>query len=136
MFYNLYTRGYVPQKSNVLIRTASKIILNLSAKNKYLEKSKKYLSKICRYNDDKNLKYVDVSVTDTMHMYYDNDIFDNMKRIKFENIEVCVMNKYIDFLKTQYGDYTKLPPESEQTWYHHPIYLSFDNEYIEGQKNE
>ncbi|MDD6988281.1 phosphorylcholine transferase LicD [Ruminococcus sp.] len=137
MFYNLYMRGYAPTKSGTLVRAVSKLILKLTPRSKYLKKSNKYLSKICKYNDNKNLKYVDASVTSTMHMYYDNDIFDNMKRITFENIEVFALNKRNDFLEIQYGDYMKFPPESEQTWYHHPIYISFDNEYTEGQnKNE
>lgn len=133
MFYNLYTRGYAPSKSGVIVKTVSKIILKITPKKKYLEKSKKFLSKICKNNSDKNLKYVDVSVIDTMHRYYDNDIFDNMQRIKFENISVPVINKYEESLKMHYGDYMRLPPESEQTWYHNPVFISFDHEYKEGK---
>lgn len=135
LFYNLYTRGYAPQKNGTIVRFISQMILKLTPKKNYLKKSKKYLSKICKYNDNIKLKYVDVSVTNTMNMYYDNDIFDNMKKIKFENLHVTVINKSKDFLKIRYGDYMKLPPVSEQTWYHHPIYISFDNEYIEGQES-
>ena len=52
-----------------------------------------------------------------------------MKRITFENIEVFVLNKRNDFLEIQYGDYMKLPPESEQTWYHHPVLIDFEHNY-------
>lgn len=131
MFYNLYTRGYLPPKSGTLVRIVSQIILKLTPRKKYLNKSNNYLSKICKYNDNTKLKYADMSTIDAMNKYYDNDIFDNMKKIKFENLYVTVMNKYEDFLKIRYGDYMKLPPESEQTWYHNPVYISFDDEYEE-----
>ena len=98
-----------------------------------------YLKKAWGINYKENINKLRSAVNETLDevMYYDNDIFDNMKRITFENIEVFALNKRNDFLEIQYGDYMKLPPESEQTWYHHPIYISFDNEYTEGQnKNE
>lgn len=129
LFYNLYTRGYAPKNNGTIVRLASQFILGITPRKNYFKKSKKYLSKICKYNYDKKLKYVDVSVTNTMNMYYDNDIFDNMQKIKFENLNVTVMNKYKDFLKIRYGDYMKLPPESEQTWYHHPVLIDFEHNY-------
>lgn len=135
LFYNLYTRGYAPKKNGTIVRLVSQFILRITPGKKYYKKSKKYLSKICKYNDDKKLKYVDVSVTNTMNMYYDNDIFDDMQKIKFENLSVNVMNKYRDFLKICYGDYMKLPPESEQTWYHHPILIDFEHNYEDIEVN-
>lgn len=131
MFYNLYMRGYAPRKGGSIVRLASKFILKLTPRSKYLKKSNKYLSKICKYNYDGTFKYFDASITGTMHMYYDNDIFDNMKRIKFENIEVFILNKIDHYLEICYGDYMKLPPESEQTWYHHPILIDFEHNYEE-----
>lgn len=129
MFYNLYMRGYPPTKSGILVRTASKLILKLTPRSKYLKKSNKYLSKICKYNYDETFKYFDASTAKTLHMYHDNDIFDNMKRINFENIEVFILNKLDHFLEICYGDYMKLPPESEQTWFHHPVVIDFEHNY-------
>ena len=135
LFYNLYTRGYASKKNGTIVRLVSQFILWITPRKNYYKKSKQYLSKICKYNDDKKLKYVYVSVTNTMNMYYDNDIFDNMQRIQFENLSVNVMNKYRDFLKIRYGDYMKLPPESEQTWYHHPILIDFEHNYEDIEVN-
>ena len=39
-----------------------------------------------------------------------SDVFENVIRHKFENIDVNLMEKYDKYLKNGYGDYMKLPP--------------------------
>lgn len=129
MIYNLFTRGYAPNKNGAVVKCVSNIILKLTPKNRYYKLSKKYLKKICKYNKYSNLKFADMSVVNTMRMYYNEDIFDNMEKIKFEDSEFNVLNKFKDFLSIRYGDYMAFPPEEEQTWYHHPVYISFEKEY-------
>lgn len=132
VLYNLFTRGYAPNKNGAVVKCVSNIILKLTPKSRYYKLSKKYLKKICKYNKYSNLKFADMSVINTMRMYYDEDIFDNMKKIKFEDSEFNVLNKFKYFLSIRYGDYMAFPPEEEQTWYHHPVHISFDKEYEEN----
>jgi lipopolysaccharide cholinephosphotransferase len=47
---------------------------------------------------------------------------------KFENHMVNIPHNFDDVLRAQYGDYTRLPPESERISHHFISYLSFDNE--------
>lgn len=129
--FNLYTRGYIPAKSNVAIRLISKFFLAITPKKSYMKKAKKYLNKISKYSKCENLSYADMSCFGGITRYHDKDIFCNMNKIKFEDSEFSVFNNYIECLAFYYGDYMKLPPEKEQTWFHHPICIDFEKEYGE-----
>ncbi len=133
MLYNLFVREYAPMNNGKLLQLGSKLILKLSRKNKLPLKAKKYLKKICKYNKNTNLKLADMSVINTMRMHYDKKLLEKIVDIKFEDTYVKVLEDYNSFLKIRYGDYMKLPPEEQQTWYHHPVYVSFTNEYEEDK---
>lgn len=128
MLYNLFVREYVPENNGKLLKFGSKIILKLSRKSRLPQKAQKYLKKVCKYNHNKNLQLADMSVINTMSMYYDKDLLDKIVDIDFENKKVKVLKEYQNYLKIRYGDYMKLPPENEQTWYHHPVLIDFDKE--------
>ena len=36
-----------------------------------------------------------------------------------------------EYLSAKYGDYMKLPPESERVWRHHPLIIDFNRNYEE-----
>lgn len=131
MLYNLFVREYVPTNNGKLFQLGSNLILKLSRKNKLPLKAKKYLKKICKYNNNTNLKLADMSVVNTMRMHYDKNLLDDIVDIKFEDTDVKVLKDYDSFLKIRYGDYMKLPPEEQQTWYHHPIKIDFEHNYAE-----
>ncbi|MCH5299782.1 MAG: LicD family protein [Ruminococcus sp.] len=133
MLYNLFVREYIPTNNGSLMQLGSSLILKLSKKNKLPLKAKRYLKKICKYNDNTNLKLVDMSVVNTMRMHYDKNLLDDIVDIKFEDTDVKVLKDYDSFLKIRYGNYMKLPPEEQQTWYHHPVYVSFNKEYGEDK---
>ena len=55
---------------------------------------------------------------------YPTDMFENMERISFHNEEFMAVNDTDRILRMDYGDYWKLPPESERVLKHHPIIVS------------
>ena len=49
----------------------------------------------------------------------------------FEHHQFSTFKDIDFFLRTAYGDYMKLPPESERTWTHHPVLIDFEHNYEE-----
>ncbi len=131
VLYALYSRGYTPKNNGTLMRLCSSIILKLKPKSKYDAAAQKQLKKLTKYNHNKKLKIYSVSTFGNMKKEYDSDLFENLSRIKYENITVSVFNKYDQFLSYFYGDYMKLPPVSERNWTHRPIKIDFEHEYKE-----
>ncbi len=128
MLHQLYNRGYAPEDNGSIFKYGCKLILFLVPKKMYYEKSKKHLKKLCEYNKNKNFKYFSISSYMSMHKYYPSDIFDNITKLKFEDMEISAFGNYDAILSEFYGDYMKLPPEKDQTWYHHPVLIDFDKE--------
>nr|WP_294369107.1 LicD family protein [uncultured Ruminococcus sp.] len=131
MMYQLFMRGYVPENNGFLIKLGSKLILKMHSKNKYDILANKHLNKIVKYNDNSKLPFCDTCTFSDMHKSYDNDLFDELDNIEFENETFSVVKNYRKFLSECYGDYMKLPPKNEQTWFHHPVYIDTTSEYRE-----
>ena len=51
-------------------------------------------------------------------------------KLQFENLKLPVMKDYIKFLEDAYGDYMKLPTESERNYTVHAKYFSTTEDYI------
>lgn len=134
MKYNLYTRGYAP-KGNKVVETVSNILLKLTRKKKYESKAKKYLDKVCRYNNDPRLDLVCVVTMRDMRVNFKNDLLDKTAEIEFENERFKIFSQYKYFLETYFGDYMKLPPKEEQTWFHHPVYINFEKGDYENEQS-
>lgn len=52
---------------------------------------------------------------------YPKDITSSYSKVKFEDAELMLLDKYDEYLKIIYGDYMKLPPESERVPAHSNI---------------
>lgn len=131
MQYQLYTREFVPEKSNFLVRFVSKVLLDFTPKEKRKEKREKMLCKITRYNNDKSLDAVFVETMNSIKVTYPSDVVDDYTMLKFENKEYMCYKKWKKFLECKFGNYMQLPPESERQWKHHPIILDFEKSYEE-----
>ncbi len=128
MKYNLFMRGY-PPKNGGIMTFASNIILKTTKKSNYEKKIAKNLKKICKYNSDSGLKLADMAVFETIKSPYSADFMNKIIYYDYEDTKVMMSAEYIKFLETYFGDYMQLPPESEQTWFHHPVAIDFDKEY-------
>lgn len=131
MLYQLYFRGYVPENNGLILKLGSALLLKIHNRNNYNKLAEKHLNKIKKYNSNKELLLFDTCTFSDMKKSYDKDLFENLTEIEFDGYRFSVIRDYEKFLKICYGDYMKLPPKDEQTWYHHPIFISFDSEYEE-----
>lgn len=77
--------------------------------------SKKY-DKLCRKFNSK--AYVNYKIVSSHFVDYSGAIdsreFDNLVRMKFENITLNGFKNYDQILKNKYGDYMQLPPEDQR----------------------
>ncbi len=80
-----------------------------------------------KYNGEESDSY-DIFFTQMLGScsFKKSDIFP-IKKLPFEDIEICVMNNYEENLKVLYGDYMQLPPP-EKRKNHLPYILKFPNE--------
>ena len=131
MLYQLYFRGYVPENNGIILKLGSTFLLKIHKKNNYNKLAEKHLKRIKKYNTNRELLLFDTCTFSDMKKSYDKDLFENLTEIEFDGYSFSVIKDYEKFLKICYGDYMKLPPKDEQTWYHHPIFISFDREYEE-----
>ena len=81
------------------------------------------------YNDHQTERvclWTGVGRTKTTFLYFSKDWFDEVIDVDFENIKTKIISGYDQFLKSRYGDYMKLPPESERVFKH-----NFKSYYID-----
>lgn len=67
-----------------------------------------------------------VGKTKTTFLYFSKEWFDEVIDVDFENIKTKIISGYDQFLKSRYGNYMKLPPESERVFKH-----NFKSYYID-----
>lgn len=87
----------------------------------------KSLKKICdeydvlsqKYNDRVTKQcFVSNDSYDWMKFSYDQNAFSEYITVPFETGEADILSNYDYFLKMEYGDYMKLPPEDERHFFH------------------
>ena len=54
----------------------------------------------------------------TQFVYFPKEYFDECIDVDFEDIQTKIIKNYDGFLRLRYGDYMKLPPESERVRKH------------------
>ena len=125
----LYSRGFV-SGSKGMVGIIEKLLLKTNKKKYHIRRrrAEKYVAK---YNGINNLKYMFPSTIGCSREYYSPYLFDNMTTIEFCGKEYMVVDCVDEVLRTCYGDYMKLPQESERIWTHHPIILDFEHSYEE-----
>lgn len=63
-------------------------------------------------------KLVSISATTDQRLILSKELFSEVIRIKFEDMEAPVPKKYKEILRLNYGDYLKLPPKEKQVSHH------------------
>lgn len=125
MLYQLFTREFVPPKSGFAVKTVTSVILFLTGKNARESLRKKFLKKLTKYNDNKNLEIISFETIDSMHRHYSPDLMDETIDVEYEGVMLKASSKWEEILETGYGDYMQFPPKEEQVWKHHPIVINF-----------
>ena len=82
--------------------------------------NKKCLNFLKKYADGNSTDVFDISATASEYpLVYAKHDFKEVKKVKFEDIQVNVPENYDKILTELYGDYMQLPPEEKR--YNHPI---------------
>lgn len=82
---------------------------------------------MCLYNGTNSKIYGSLFYPKPEVGYIDEENIINLDTVEFEGFEVCAPGNVCDYLKRQYGDYMKLPPESER-YGHRPYEIKFCEE--------
>ena len=125
----LYTRGFT-SKSGGIIEMIERILLYVPCK--YYPRIREAMNKFIQsWNGNETYQYVFPSTIVASRRYYPADIFENMTEIEFCGRQYSCVKDIDTVLRTDYGDYMQLPPESERVWKHHPIIIDFEHNYEE-----
>lgn len=125
--YQVLTREFIPPKGSYIQRLISKLILIATPKSKRMLARECLLNKICRYNADQRLNTVAIEILKTIVSPLPQNFMTEFIQIKFEDTEFMCSANYKEYLTIKFGDYMKLPPESEREWRHHPVILDFEH---------
>ncbi len=87
--------------------------------------------KIKKYNEKTKYQLFCPSDIRAAKRSYPFNLFDMIIEKEFNGKKYMVIDEYDPYLKKEYGDYMKLPPESERVWHHHPILIDFSHNYEE-----
>lgn len=96
---------------------------------------KKYLKAATKYNNSNEKLYTDFSYFAPEKLICTYDMIFPMKKAKFENIEISMLNNADKYLRSQFGDYMKLPPVKDRKT-HNPKYVDFGNGKIYKRNND
>lgn len=99
----------------------------------FKERFRKIFEKgLIKYNSATDSRFIgSVSVLQSGKSIYENEWFSGFFKHQFEDMEANIPIGYDEFLKSQYGDYMKLPPKEKQIPEHG---LSFSTN-VEGDRN-
>ena len=131
MKYQLLTREHVPQEGSLMQKTISKLILSFSPASARYEVRQKLLGQITRYNSDDNLPAVAIEILKTIRTPLPANFMSEFTELPFEGSSFMCSAVWDEYLSAKYGDYMKLPPESERVWRHHPLIIDFNRNYEE-----
>ena len=125
----LLTRDYSSGDGG-LVELVERIILLLpkDLKEKLRLRTERYIQK---WNDNKENPYLVPVTVQSCRRVYPPDMFVDLNRGLFQGKSYPIIKDYDSVLKTVFGDYMTLPPESERTWKHHPIILDFEHDLEE-----
>lgn len=82
-----------------------------------INSKQKMYSKVSQWGNKNDSKYMNVynSLFRYIgHRKYPSSIMRNYRNCTFENIELMIISDYDTYLRENYGDYLKLPPENER----------------------
>ena len=127
----LLARKKATKKEGILKYIISCLILGFIPENLYYRLMNKLEKNISKYKNEKNEYLFEGSVFSGLKLFYESNIFDDIIEIKFENTNMPIFKNYDNYLKKQYGDYMKLPPENEQVLKHNPAICDLEKSYKE-----
>lgn len=131
----LYNRGYSSGVGGVR-GFLEKCLLKAVPKGCHSKVSSAFGRFSRRWNGVDDAQLVFASTASCCKKYYPADLFENLQRIPFQEKTYLAVQNADAVLRVEYGDYMKLPPESERVWTHHPIIVDFIHNYEELEREK
>lgn len=131
MFYQLFTREYVPPKGNAIVRAICNLILRLTTRKIRMKLIDKLERDITRCSNDNRKRVVFVETPSTYTKPMPCDLLDEYEELPFGDRSYMCFKKWDEYLTLKYNNYMQLPQEEERAWKHHPIILDFEKNYEE-----
>ncbi len=125
----LFSRGYTSRSGGVT-EVVERVLLLLPGRIQSILRNKTG-EIFCRWNQNKDAKYLGGSTIDSCTTYFSENIFDSIELRNFAGRKYYAVEDVDSCLAVVYGDYMQLPPEEERVWKHHPIQISFDRNFEE-----
>ena len=129
--YEILCREFVPKNTSRVNQIIIGTILKINKPENRVERRKKLLKIIRKYDDNRNLPLVMVETLKTLRTPLPANIFDEYIELEFEGKKFMATKYWDAFLKTWFGDYMKLPPEEKRVCAHHPILVDTEKSYQE-----
>ena len=89
-----------------------------------------------RWNKTSNGLFMNAATIKESRMYFPEKMFDKLIEVEFNGKRYKATAYYDEYLLSMYGDYMKLPPESERVYGHAPQILDFERNYDELDETE
>lgn len=130
----LYARGYVSGTEGV---TGFIEAILLRAPHGVQHKLRAFSERVLTAWKSRHTGYCFIACTiaETRILFH-SQLFDELEEVPFEKKKYMITKMYDHFLRKQYGDYMKLPPENKRIWTHHPVLIDFEHNYEELEVNE
>ena len=131
LFFQLYTREFVPKQGNIALRIGSKVLLTIIPKKYRKSQRKKMFEKITKYSFNDSLHTIGIETINSLMQLLPADLFESIEYLPFEGKKFMCTSKWSEYLKIKYGDYLSLPPKEEQIWKHDPLKIDFKKNWGE-----
>ena len=127
--YQLLNREFLPPQKG-LKRLISSFVLFITQNNREYFRHKFELS-ILKYSNDPRFPMSILETQKSMKIVFPKNLMDKYCEIEFEGKTYFCFQDWDSFLRSNYGNYMRLPSEDERIWKHQPIIIDFEHNYEE-----
>ena len=127
MRYQLYMREFVPPKGSAAVKLVSGLFLKGTTADHKKRFREGFEEKLREYDKHSNWHTVAVERTQSFKQILPVDMLDAYIHLEFEGKEYECFKNWGGYLTCKFGDYMKLPPESERVWNHHHLVIDFEH---------
>ena len=131
LFYQLFTREFVPPKAGRMTQTVSGILLKVIRGENRKKCRERVFRSLMKHNSDSTCPLVQIQTTRNLRFLYPPHFFDKTVQLPYEDAEFPCIATWDEFLRMTYGDYMTPPPEEKRGWRHHPLLIDFEHDYEE-----
>ncbi len=129
--YQIYNNQEPPTSKGKLLEFIGKVMLWVFPTWKMRYRISKFAEKQMTKYNKKPCTHITELCSRYQYMVneYPKEIFEGAVYKEFEGVLVPIPQGYDEYLKMAFGDYLKLPPESEQVPKHDAVFIDLENSY-------